>query len=82
MRAAQRKACRGQVGGDVQHQQLSSGAQRTLDGSRQQHGDHRPEPAGGGGVAQADEVGGRVEEDQDEDVEGRNDDEGQETETR
>ena len=70
-----------QVGGNVHHQQLSGRAERTLGRSRQQHREQRPQPAGGGSVAQTGEVGGRVEQDQNEQIQGRNNDESQQVET-
>ena len=52
------------VGGHVDHQQLPGRTEVTLDRSGKENRDQRPDPAGGVGVAQADEVRAGVVEDQ------------------
>ena len=51
------------VGGHVDHQQLPGRTEVTLDRSGKENRDQRPDPAGGVGVAQADEVCAGVVED-------------------
>ena len=64
------------VGGDVDGQQLPGRAQVTLDRPGQEQADQRPDPAGGEGVPQAEEVGGGVEQDQDDQIQWGNNDQG------